>query len=242
MKHQFAFYVPDISSGTVELTNESLCHRMAQVIRLGVGDECMLFNQKIHTQATITNISKKRITVDSGKLIPNQNFNPPIHFFLPLLKRESLEAAVYGLTELGVTEIHPTRTQKSLKTISEKQVHRLEKIIIAAAEQSKNFSFPHIKAPIELSEVIKQIPEHSIFFDPEGQSADLVLTHSKKQGNKPIGLLIGPEGDLTTEEKELLKQHKVLFCALTPTILRSYQAAIVGVGVIRSLVKYPGIT
>ena len=237
MKHKFAFYVPDISTGTVELTNESLCHRMAQVIRLGVGDECMLFNREVHTQVTITKIDKKTITVDIGKLIPNQTFNPPIHFFLPLLKRESLEAAVYGLTELGATEIHLTVTQKSLQNISEKQLQRLEKIIIAAAEQSKNFSFPLLKAPISFTDAIKQLPNKMVFFDPEGEPIERVLKQLDKNNDEPIGLWIGPEGDLTSQEKELLKEHNVKFSRLTPTVLRSFQAVLVGVGIIRSLMK-----
>ncbi len=235
MKHQFAFYIPDIRSGEFELTDKQLVHRIVHVLRVRVGDVCIFFNRNVHTIGTITVISKRSITVKSTVLVTNSIWQPPITFFLPLLKRENLEQAVYGLTELGVTEIYLTRTEKSLTIISEKQFQRLEKIIIAAAEQSKNFAFPTLKMPIEFIEAIKQLPEHSIFFDPEGQSAESVLNVLKENKNQPIGLLIGPEGDLTKQERDLLRQRKVLFCSLTPTVLRSYQAAIVGVGIIRSL-------
>lgn len=236
MKHQFALYIPDISTGTNECIDELLLHRIIHVIRLNVGEHCMVFNRDVHAQAKIITIDKKAIVFNVETLIPNQILKPPIHFFLPLLKRESLEQAVYGLTELGVTEIYLTRTEKSLKIISEKQFNRLHKIIIAAAEQSKNFAFPTLKSPSELSDVVKQLPKQSIFFDPAGESFEKILNQLDTNIG-PIGLLIGPEGDLTSPEKELLKQHKVAFSRLTPTILRSFQAAIVGVGIIRSLIN-----
>ena len=47
-------------------------------------------------------------------------------------------------------------------------------------------------------------------------------------------LLIGPEGDLALQEKELVA-GKMQFCALTPTILRASQAAALSIGIVRSV-------
>jgi len=47
--------------------------------------------------------------------------------------------------------------------------------------------------------------------------------------------MIGPEGDLTAQEKELLKERGVQFLRLTPTILRAQQAVVVAMGIFRSL-------
>jgi len=47
--------------------------------------------------------------------------------------------------------------------------------------------------------------------------------------------MVGPEEDLTNQKKEQLKQAKFLFCALTPTVLRSSQAIALGSGIIRSM-------
>ncbi len=46
--------------------------------------------------------------------------------------------------------------------------------------------------------------------------------------------VIGPEGDLTKEEKAYLKEQGFLFCALTPTVLRAQQAVALGLGILRS--------
>ena len=52
---------------------------------------------------------------------------------------------------------------------------------------------------------------------------------------KQISLMVGPEGDLTMDEKELLKERDVQFLCLTPTVLRAQQAVAVSLGIFRSL-------
>jgi 16S rRNA U1498 N3-methylase RsmE len=59
------------------------------------------------------------------------------------------------------------------------------------------------------------------------------MLHSTHSGN--ILLLVGPEGDLTLEEKEIVRANKFIFCALTPTIMRAVQATGLAAGFVRSL-------
>ena len=44
--------------------------------------------------------------------------------------------------------------------------------------------------------------------------------------------MIGPEGDLTMQEKDLLKERDVQFLRLTPTVLRAQQAVAVSMGIL----------
>ena len=57
--------------------------------------------------------------------------------------------------------------------------------------------------------------------------ADVVL-------DGPLYGCVGPEGDLTQEEKDYLKQQGFVFCRLTPTVLRARQAVALGLGILRS--------
>ncbi len=73
-----------------------------------------------------------------------------------------------------------------------------------------------------------------IYFDPTGESLSDIIARVKKISPTSIIVMVGPEGDLTDQEKEQLRQEKFLFCALTPTVLRSSQAIALGSGIIRS--------
>lgn len=50
-------------------------------------------------------------------------------------------------------------------------------------------------------------------------------------------LLVGPEGDLSNEEKNAVHTAGFIMCALTPTILRSVHAAFLGAGIMRSVMS-----
>lgn len=74
-----------------------------------------------------------------------------------------------------------------------------------------------------------------IFFDPQGSKIEVLLPEIKNAQH--IILAIGPEGDLTSEEKDLIKRSGFIFATLTATILRACQAALLSAGIIRSFIR-----
>jgi 16S rRNA (uracil1498-N3)-methyltransferase len=244
-KHLFAIFwnQPEHALGALKqnnsllVTNADLCHRIQTILRLETGDHVIVFDHNYHLLLTLTTFTKKQITATILTITKNKKFEPSIMCALPLLKREALETAVDALTQLGATTIQLISTQKSQRSWTEKDFMRLQKIIWAAAEQSKNFSFPTLHAPLSLNDFLKSNNQKnvSIFFDPQGEAAFDVVTKYKKNKPHDITLLIGPEGDLTTQEKELIKEYGFNGMKLTPTILRAEQALALGVGLFRSL-------
>ncbi|OQA33400.1 MAG: Ribosomal RNA small subunit methyltransferase E [Candidatus Dependentiae bacterium ADurb.Bin331] len=154
------------------------------------------------------------------------------------MKREALEHTLYNLVEIGVNEIQLVFTQKTHRNwAGHKEFERMRKIMIAAAEQSKQFSLPHIYEPIQLQEYLHQKKQSAplIFFDTNGISlAQWFTSHSKIES---VSLLIGPEGDLTPSEKNAVRAIGAQIVSLTPTILRAQQAITLGAGAIRSLLS-----
>jgi len=76
-----------------------------------------------------------------------------------------------------------------------------------------------------------------IFCDPTGTDLWTVLKEAHAESPESLTLLVGPEGDLTGEEKELVRSSGFTFCALTPTVLRAHQAVSLITGIIRSVFK-----
>lgn len=244
-KHQFSLYWPQLSKKTytigsqITITDLNLYHRICRVVRLQKNDQVVLFDRHYHLSLILINSDKINILVfEVSGFETNTILKPPITFLLPLLKRDAFEHAIYSLVELGANEIQLVATQKiQRKWGGQKELDRLEKIIIAAAEQSKNYVFPSVYNPTQLKQIVSTLPESTIniFFDPQGIPAFELIQTIHKKLPKHIVLLVGPEGDLALQEKELLVQSEFSFCTLTPTILRAQQAATVSLGLIRSL-------
>ena len=74
-----------------------------------------------------------------------------------------------------------------------------------------------------------------LFFDPQGAHFFDIMQRLHSDQPKEVLLLVGPEGDLTSQEKEVVRANNFIFCALTPTIIRAVQATGLAVGFIRSL-------
>ena len=142
------------------LTGSDFVHRIESVLRFTEGDELIVFDQRMHAVATITKIIKKKsIQLQLGQIVVNQAFKPVITVLLPVLKREAIETALYSLTEIGVNQIQLVITQKSQQNWSVKEQERAQKIILAAAEQSKNFAFAKLHAPVAMLEAVKKYQE-----------------------------------------------------------------------------------
>ena len=230
--HEFALYVPELEKDkpTFSLTTPHLIHRISSVLRLKEEDELVLFTQEFNSRVRLTKLTKKEVTGVVLETSANIVLTPFITVFLPLLKREALEAALYACVEVGVNEIKLITTKKSGRPKND--FERLSRIIISAAEQSKNFAFPKLHKPSQLKDAVVQLGQAvRIFADPAGSSIKPFI----EKGARSFVLVVGPEGDLTNDEKEYLKSESFTFCHLTPTILRSPQAITVAGGILRSL-------
>jgi len=159
---------------------------------------------------------------------------PAIIVELGLLKHDHLEKAVKVLTALGVGRIRLFISKKIQRKWGGKREHeRLQRLMISSAEQSKQFALPVLLPPVQFDQICKTEGDSiKIFCEPTGKSLIQLICAQKKL--QKITILIGPEGDLTPEEKQQLKKSDYIFCRLTQTILRSELAATLAVGIIRS--------
>lgn len=243
--HEFAVFIPNILDNkfhVITISDDSIYHRVIRVLRLNINDQIIFFDQQNHATCKIIEITKKNFSIEISKIIKNKSIEPRITVLISILKTDAMEEAIYSCCELGANFIQPIITQKSYKKeIQDKEFKRLQNIIISAAEQSKNFCFPELSNPKSLQNLLFELQNNKdpkIFFDSEGNNINFVIDKINQNNSKNIFLIIGPEGDLTDNEKELVKKFNFEFCSLTPTILRAQTAVTCALSVFRSLIKY----
>ena len=256
--HEFALYSKEFSQAVAEkkiqvtLTDTTIIHRLQHVLRAGKGEVVMLFDDAFHAPCTIVDYPKNKALLVIGNLTKNVPILPKLTVILPLLKREALDELIYACRELGVSQLYFVSTDKSSRhSLSVSERERLERVSVAAAEQSKNFSpclflnefkFQGSKdSPlptlIELLEMQKNSSECidtlKLYADPEGFLWKQIV--SKTSGDtKEFVICVGPEGDMSDREKLALREHGFTFCQLGSTILRAQQAATLLIGIVRT--------
>ncbi|MBP9765402.1 RsmE family RNA methyltransferase [Candidatus Babeliales bacterium] len=238
--HMFAFYAPDFwrpssAAGDLQsIIDSDLVHRLTKVLRIEIGEIFVLFDQKLCGQVKVQEISKKEIVVEIITVVVQTERNDKIVFWLPLLKREALQEAVYSLAEIGVSSIQLVITQKSRQNLlHDKEFERLQATVIAAAEQSKNYQFPELLKPEKLEMLLQHSSATSvdIVFDVSGDRYHAL--YSKIQQASVLRLLVGPEGGLTDVELKNVQTLGFLTCRLTDTILRAVQSVALAAGLFR---------
>ena len=245
-KHEFAVYVAHVSpkQKKIELQDADTVHRIRSVLRLEIGDELTLFDGRQQYKCQITAINKKTVSLSLASTEQSAQLSPSIIILLPLLKREAFDRMLYACVELGANIVQPVITEKSQRVWrNEHDLERVRSIMVAAAEQSKQFAIPEIQSPRTLQEAVARYAGAPIKLvaDPAGESLYKVLTDVKQcvqAGNGgSIVMTMGPEGDFTDDEKNLLKVASYQSVRLTPTVLRSQQAGALLLGVIRSVIS-----
>lgn len=248
-RHEFAVYYSQLSTQIKKVSegqlftvvDDAIIGRITHILRLRVGETLVFFDEQNSVNCSINSASKKELQCILLARHAHQILAPSITFILPLLKKDDFETALYSLVELGTNAIQLVITEKTQRSWgADKELDRCQRIMIAAAEQSKNFALPALFAPIPLKNYLPQIGSLAIpkiYFDPQGALALQSLSALALKKPAHCILMVGPEGDLTISEKDLLKAQAFEFCQLTPTVLRSVQAVAVGLGMVRSLVR-----
>ncbi len=244
-KHEFAFYVQNLSSylnasqsNTIRIDDVHLYHRIVQVLRLQPGETVVVFNAQQSAQIVLLEQTSKKCI--EGTLVTkahNTILKPTITVMLPVLKKEALQEAVYSCVELGANAIQLVITKKTQRPFGgDKEMERLHNIMVAAAEQSKNFSLPQLCRPQPVEDALNQGGQDTFMYcDINGKPLVSVIEQITKASPAALALCVGPEGDFTDQERALLVQHGAIPIALTPTVLRAQHALVVALGAIRSI-------
>lgn len=197
---------------------------MAQVLRMKNGDRIRLTDGcGLMASAEITDNHKSHCTVKIIDVMKVPERPRRLTMAVSLLKQPArFEWFLEKATEVGVNEIIPlicARTEKQ-----QFKEERWKGILLSAMLQSKQCRLPQLHAPSDYSEVIQKCKEHNkliAYCGDEFPKKEL----SSIQGEDII-MLIGPEGDFTSEEITLALSHGFQSVSLGENRLRTETAAI----------------
>lgn len=244
-QHIFALYVPGLHTAPIGshviLRDKAIVTRLTMILRLGVDDPVILFDEQIRIDATLFSVDAKKNTVQCivRSIHKHTPLTPSITLYQCITQKSAFEEIAYTATQLGVSRLVPVvSTKVQRKWSGDKEHERLTKIMIAAAEQSKQFVLPTIVQPVLFQNLIKKpLDGTSLFFSPSGESLVNLINKLPTNNTTQLNVLIGSEGGLTTQEEQKLIECSWKSYALTSMILRATDAVIVGLGSLRLVIK-----
>ena len=235
------FYCPPPipRSGSFELPPDA-AHHASRVLRLRVGDTVEIFDgigNECH--GLIADLSARNVTV--ANITANDNKREsPLHTLLAqaLSSSEKMDWVIQKSTELGVTEIQPLATDRSVARLSaERTARRLEhwqQVAISACEQCGRNVLPQIHAPLDIMDWLQQakaVPDTKYILLPDGAAS----LHDQTRPRGKAVLLIGAEGGFSQTESAMALHCGFIPIRLGARVMRTETAAIAGLAVLQTL-------
>ena len=226
------FYPENIIENTTGLLSKEHTHYVVNVMRLKRGSNLYFFNNDGEWLSEIIFLNKDRVEVKYLKKIKD-SFKPSnIELAICLVKKGPMDTILQKATELGVHKIIPILSERT--EVKKLNLERAKKIVIEATEQSNRFFPPEISKETNLKDFLRNLDGSSKLLFADVNSKNYLKKEILKEANF-FSLLIGPEGDFSSNERELISSKSNTYSfSLSKNILRSDTAVISAI----SLVKF----
>ncbi len=231
--YQFFVEPGQIQGDRIIITGKDVNH-IKNVLRMRCGEEISVSNGVdgkeyrcgIEELGEDEIICELRFIREEGMELPSK-----LYLFQGLPKADKMELIIQKAVELGVYEIIPVATKRSVVKLDEKKARsrilRWQGIAEAAAKQSKRGIIPQIQNVMSFKEAVKYSNCAKVKIIPYELSEGMEKTREIIESTKPgedIAVFIGPEGGFDKEEIEEALRQGIIPITLGRRILRTETA------------------
>ena len=237
--HRFFCAQICLDEKTVTISDPQEIRHLKTVLHLKPHQQIQIFDDKGHEAVgTILSIKHDQVEVRKDYVLPQKILRKTkIVLSCAIPKKAKFEFIIEKCTELGVDEIIPLITQRTIVSLSPDQVGkkflRYQTVILNAVKQSGRANIPSLQPVGRFGEVIQSFEKRKNFngFIPSlcektGKRQNLAEVLSALRCPKEVSFFIGPEGDFTGEEMELAVKAGLVPVSLGSTVLKVDTAAI----------------
>ena len=234
------FFVEDnqIKDNKIKIINNDYNH-IVNVLRMKKEDNILITNkntletynckiEQINEREVLCNI----ISVENKEV----EMNVKVDIFQGLPKADKMEYIIQKCVELGVHKIVPVNMKYCVAKIKDedKKNIRWNTISEVASKQCKRNLIPKIEKSINMANLYNEIKNYDLaivaYENEDNTTIKNVLQENKNV--KSIAVIIGPEGGISSDEIESLKNLGVKIVSLGNRILRTETASIVALSMI----------
>ena len=215
------FYCPEVIEETLYLNSIESKH-CVKVLRKQEGDVIHLIDgEGFFYEAEITFASQKKVLFEIIKKWEDRPRNCFLHIAIaPTKSNDRFEWFLEKATEIGIDEITPIICEHSeRKTI---KMERMQKIILSASKQSLKAKLPVLNPVIGFKEFMSTQKNGFIAHCEEDNKKELLSVVTKD-----MLILIGPEGDFSSNEIDSALNSNFTPISLGNSRLRTETAGIV---------------
>ena len=216
-----------LAAGASVALDRDQARYLFSVMRLGHGDEVLLFNGADgEWRASVAEAGKKGGVLEVAAQTKSQTAPPDLWLMFAPIKKARTDFIAEKAAEMGARRVMPVFTRF---TNSERvNAERLAAHCVEAAEQCGLVSVPAVTPPKTLEAALANWPsDRQLMFCDETAAHGDAAEALRRAGGERWAILIGPEGGFAPEEVTRLRGMELATpVSLGPRILRADTAAV----------------
>ena len=210
---------------------DSDIHHIKNVMRMKKNYKIEIIFEESINRCNIEEINKDILKYSVLETIEEAKEKRPIvKLAVSLIKEQKFDYLIQKVTEIGVDEIIPLKTERSIikidNNVFNKKKIRYNRIIKEASEQSHRVNIPVIKDLITIDELINNKEGLNIMCTVNETSKSIKRILKEKGKCDTLLLVVGPEGGFSTKKENKIIDNGFNSATLGKNILRSETAAI----------------
>lgn len=207
-------------------------HYLKTVMRRPDASQLRVFNERYgEWLGQLAYQGKKDGAVHLQSLVQEVKPRPQkLHLLFALIKKDRQDFLIEKAVELGVTDLRPLLSHNTV--IRDLNGERTKRQIIEAAEQTERLDLPVLHHLVSLEQALRAWPaDIPLYAAIERNAAPLLASILPVPAE--AGLLIGPEGGFSEDERALLcASKKIQPVSLGAQILRAETAGLFGLSLL----------
>lgn len=211
-------------------------YHIIKVMRNKIGDNLEVVIDKELYICEIIGIDNDEVTVKKvAKQDQNSELTCQVTIAQGLVKEQKMDLILQKCCELGVHELIPVNTTRSIVKLDKKETKKIErwnKILKEASEQSKRVVIPTVREILDINELAKLDYDIKILCTVNELSTNIKRVLSNGINNAKIILVIGPEGGFTDAEEKILIDNGYISTSFGNRVLRTETASIYALSII----------
>ncbi|MEG0565812.1 MAG: 16S rRNA (uracil(1498)-N(3))-methyltransferase [Hungatella sp.] len=229
------FVTPEqVLETSITITGTDVNH-IKNVLRMKVGEALLISNgldKDYHCEIlemTALQVTAKILEIDEE----GTELSAKLYLFQGLPKSDKMELIIQKAVELGVYQILPVVTKRTIVKLDAKKEDvrrkRWNGIAESAAKQSKRIMIPEVIGVMTWADALRYASELDVNLIPYEHAEGMAGTKKELEQIKPgmsVGIFIGPEGGFDDHEIEQAQQLGITPITLGRRILRTETAGL----------------
>jgi 16S rRNA (uracil1498-N3)-methyltransferase len=239
------FYTPRLDADLIRLDGDE-AHHLANVLRLGAGDEVALFDGRgAERRGRVEAVSRREVQVRVLDVVePTVEPRVAITLAQAALKGDRMDAIVRDATMLGVVAVQPLVTRRTVvprsAVASERLRERLHRIAIASAKQCRRAVVPEIRPAVRFDEWVASARGAYLLVEPAPEGPVSSARYSvdelfDRPAPEAATVVVGPEGGWDETEVQAAAQAGCVQLTLGARTMRADAAPLVVLAVLRAV-------